>query len=103
MRVAHDLYGMVLPTKYVLTLAAWDHMHIDIEWFVIFLENTRQDPVILNLNESIALPEDAPTGSDIFQVSFFIDNIFSIEIFLYFVLHCKGLPAKNSDFAQRFS
>ena len=43
-------------------------MYTDIKTLTIELENVRGNPVISNLDESIEIPEDAPTGSDIFQV-----------------------------------
>ena len=68
MTVSEDLASLVLPYQYVLELSAWDSMHKAVGELTINLEDIRTEPQISNLPFIIELPEDAQTGSEIYQV-----------------------------------
>ena len=68
LRVAKDLYGQIYPPVYELALTAWDFMYMDVGNLTIYLMDTRHPPTIENLDNLTTIPEDAPAGSDIYQV-----------------------------------
>ena len=66
--MSEDLSHWYQPNNYELEITATDYMHDVRGTLTINLIDTKDRPVITNLDDAIPLPEDAPDGSDIFQV-----------------------------------